>query len=193
MKVTKLFSEFFESEKAGGVVLIICTVVSLILANSSLQTNYLALWHTTIGGLSAEHWINDGLMAIFFLLIGLELEREVYIGELSSIKNASLPVFSALGGMLVPAAFYLIFNFGKNHRIGLWYSHGHRYCFCHWYSITPRQKGFTNSKDFFNRAGRDRRPGRYPDHCCLLYKLHIIYLFDDSAGHFCGAADIEPA
>jgi Na+/H+ antiporter NhaA len=112
MKLTKLFREFFESEKSGGVVLIICTVVSLILANSSLQTNYLALWHAKIGGMSVEHWINDALMAIFFLMIGLELEREVYIGELSNFKNAALPVFGALGGMVIPAALYLLINFG---------------------------------------------------------------------------------
>jgi NhaA family Na+:H+ antiporter len=118
MKVTKLFTEFIESEKAGGVVLIVCTVVSLILANSSWQSGYLGIWHTNIAGLSAEHWINDGLMAIFFLLIGLELEREIYIGELSSIKNASLPVFSALGGMLVPAILYLVINFGKPTQSG---------------------------------------------------------------------------
>lgn len=113
MKLTKLFSEFFDSEKAGGVVLIICTAISLVLANTAWQADYMNLWHVQIGGMSAEHWINDGLMAIFFLLIGLELEREIYIGELSSIKNAALPFFGALGGMLMPAALYLLINFGS--------------------------------------------------------------------------------
>jgi NhaA family Na+:H+ antiporter len=88
--MTRLFREFFESEKSGSVVLICCTILSLFLANSSLQDSYLALWSYNIAEHSVSHWINDGLMAIFFLLIGLELEREVYIGELSSFKNASL-------------------------------------------------------------------------------------------------------
>lgn len=112
MKLSKLFSEFFNSEKAGGVVLIICTVLSLLLANSSFGEMYNHLWHFNIAGNSVEHWINDGLMTIFFLLIGLELEREVYKGELSNIKDAMLPVAGALGGMLIPAAIYLFFNYG---------------------------------------------------------------------------------
>lgn len=118
MKLTKLFSEFFDSEKAGGVILICCTVISLLLANSSWQAEYVNLWHVKLGGMSAEHWINDGLMAIFFLLIGLELEREIYIGELSSLKNAALPFFGALGGMLAPAALYLLINFGSSTQSG---------------------------------------------------------------------------
>src|SRR5687767_3921812 len=118
MKLTKLFSEFFNSEKAGGIVLIICTAISLLLANSALQSDYVAIWHVNMAGMSASHWINDGLMAIFFLLIGLELEREIYIGELSNIKNAALPLFSALGGMLVPALLYLLINFGKDTQSG---------------------------------------------------------------------------
>ena len=70
MKVTKLFTEFFESEKASGIVLILCTMVSLLLANSALQESYGHIWHYQIGHHSVEHWINDGLMTIFFLLIG---------------------------------------------------------------------------------------------------------------------------
>src|SRR5690606_188485 len=70
-------------------------------------------------GHSIVHWINDGLMAIFFLLIGLELEREIYSGELSSLKNASLPIFGAIGGMLVPALIYLLFNFGLPTQDGI--------------------------------------------------------------------------
>ncbi|MFM2230721.1 MAG: Na+/H+ antiporter NhaA [Bacteroidota bacterium] len=110
MQITKLFTSFFESEKAGGLVLVICTAVSLILANSSWSESYLHLWHTQIGSQPAEYWINDGLMAIFFLLIGLELEREVYIGELSKLKDAALPLAGALGGMLVPALLFTLFN-----------------------------------------------------------------------------------
>ena len=112
IKITKYFNEFFENEKTGGLILVFATIISLVLANSSLQTEYTGFWHLTLGGLSLTHWINDGLMAIFFLLIGLELEREIYQGELSNIKNAALPIFGALGGMLVPAAIFLALNWG---------------------------------------------------------------------------------
>ena len=111
-RATKVFKEFFESEKSGGLVLIACTLISLIVANSDFSAEYLHFWHTPLGGESIEYWINDGLMVIFFLLIGLELEREVYQGELSEIKNALLPIFAALGGMIVPAGIYLLFNYG---------------------------------------------------------------------------------
>jgi NhaA family Na+:H+ antiporter len=112
MKLTKTFKAFFESEKSGGLLLLFVTIVSMLLANSSFQTEYIAFWGTEIGNHSITHWINDGLMAIFFLLIGLELEREMYQGELSSIKNAALPIFGAFGGMIVPAGIFLLLNFG---------------------------------------------------------------------------------
>jgi NhaA family Na+:H+ antiporter len=112
MKATKLFKEFFDSEKAGGIVLIACTIFSLILANSNIGTSYHDFFQTQFAGHSTEHWINDGLMTIFFLLIGLELEREIYQGELSNIKDALLPIFGALGGMFVPAGIFLLFNYG---------------------------------------------------------------------------------
>ena len=107
----KIFVDFFESEKSGGLTLIFFTVISLILANSAFQETYLGFWENKLGGLTLEHWVNDALMAIFFLLIGLELKREFQIGELSSLKKAALPIFSALGGMLVPALIYLFYNF----------------------------------------------------------------------------------
>ncbi len=115
---TKLFKDFFESEKAGGLILIGCTIISLLLANSVFSSGYLHFWHTNFAGQPIEYWINDGLMTIFFLLIGLELEREFYLGELSNIKNALLPIFGAIGGMFVPAALYLFFNFGTNTQSG---------------------------------------------------------------------------
>lgn len=118
LRTSKLFHTFFESEKAGGLVLMACTLISLILANSVFSSDYLHFWHIPFAGQPIEYWINDGLMAIFFLLIGLELEREVYIGELSNIKNALLPIFGAIGGMLIPAALYLFFNFGTNTQSG---------------------------------------------------------------------------
>ena len=117
-KTSKLFKDFLESEKSGGLVLMACTLISLVLANSVFSANYLHFWHTPFAGQPLEYWINDGLMAIFFLLIGLELEREIYLGELSDIKNALLPIFGAVGGMVVPAGLYLFFNFGTNTQSG---------------------------------------------------------------------------
>ena len=118
MKLTRLFNEFFGSEKAGGLILVFATLISLLVANSALQSDYSKLWNLELGGQSVVHWINDGLMTIFFLLIGLELEREIYQGELSDIKNASLPIIGALGGMLVPAGIFLLFNFGTESQAG---------------------------------------------------------------------------
>ena len=118
MKLTRLFNDFIESEKAGGLILVFVTVLSLIIANSPLQANYISFWQYDLGGHSIVNWINDGLMTIFFLLIGLELEREIYRGELSNIKNAALPIIGALGGMIVPAGIFLLFNFGTNSQAG---------------------------------------------------------------------------
>ena len=118
MKLTKLFREFFDSEKAGGLILIFATALSLILANSQWQGSYTEFWATDWGGHTITQWINDGLMAIFFLLIGLELEREIYEGELSDIRNASLPIFAALGGMLMPAGIFMLLNYGLPTQAG---------------------------------------------------------------------------
>lgn len=113
-----LFSDFFNSEKSGGLVLVCCTVISLALANSPWAAAYLGTWHTEVAGHPLEYWINDGLMAVFFLLVGLELKREIFAGRLSDLKSASLPIFAALGGMLVPAALFLAFNLGLDTRSG---------------------------------------------------------------------------
>ena len=110
--LSKLFHDFFHSEKAGGLILICCTLLSLGLANSPFQNEYLSFWKMEFDGHSINHWINDGLMAIFFLLIGLELEREIYTGELSNIRSASLPMFAAVGGMVVPAGMFFLLNKG---------------------------------------------------------------------------------
>lgn len=107
--LTRLFNQFFNSERSGGIILIVCTAVSLVLTNSVNEV-YTGLWTVPVANHSLVHWINDGLMTIFFLLIGLELERELYIGELSDLRNAMLPLFAALGGMLFPAGIYLLFN-----------------------------------------------------------------------------------
>ena len=113
------FQRFFDSEKASGLVLIACTALSLLLANSSHAADYLALWQVHVAGLSLVHWINDALMAIFFLLIGLELERELYSGELSSLQNALLPLVAALGGIVTPALIHYTLNAGTPGQAGI--------------------------------------------------------------------------
>jgi NhaA family Na+:H+ antiporter len=118
VNLTRLFNEFYNSEKAGGLVLVFVTLLSLGLANSPFQKEYLAFWHLNLGGHDVIHWINDGIMTIFFLLIGLELEREIYMGELSDFKNASLPIFAAIGGMVVPAVLFILLNIGTDYISG---------------------------------------------------------------------------
>jgi NhaA family Na+:H+ antiporter len=126
VKLTKLFAEFFDNERSSGIVLVLCAIASLSIANSLLGNSYIELWHTKIGldvgGIhlkySLDHWINDGLMAVFFLLIGLEIEREIYVGELSDLKNATLPIFAAIGGMMFPALIHFLLNRGSETQSG---------------------------------------------------------------------------
>ncbi len=118
MKLTETFIRFARSEQFGGVLLIACTALSLALANSPMAVQYQGLWQTQLGPLSIEHWINDALMAVFFLLIGLELERELYVGELSRLRNALLPAFAAGGGMAVPALVHYGLNAGTPTEAG---------------------------------------------------------------------------
>jgi len=126
-KLTKLFMEFFDSEQTSGIVLILCTLAAILIANSPWGKGFIDFWHIKLGfetggialNQSLEHWINDGLMAIFFLLIGLEIEREIYIGELSNLKNASLPIMAAIGGMAVPALFHFLLNRGTETQNGI--------------------------------------------------------------------------
>ena len=118
MKISQICKDFLASEKAGGFVLIGCTIVSLSIANSAIGENYIHFYHHQLNlsffsldlHYSIEHWINDGLMSIFFLLVGLEIERELYIGELSKGRTALLPVLAAAGGMLFPALIHWLFN-----------------------------------------------------------------------------------
>ncbi|MDQ3633886.1 MAG: Na+/H+ antiporter NhaA [Acidobacteriota bacterium] len=112
IKLTKSFGEFFDGEKSAGIMLMVCSVASLLIANGAYGENYLNFWQTYVGGLTVSYWINDGLMAIFFLFIGLELERELYKGELSNLRNALLPIFAALGGIALPALIHFNFNSG---------------------------------------------------------------------------------
>lgn len=119
LTLSNTFNKFFDSEKSSGVLLFACTAISLVIANSSISADYLDLWQRHIGGLSLEHWINDALMSVFFLLIGLELERELYSGELSNVKNALLPIFAAVGGMVVPALIHFSLNSGTPTQAGI--------------------------------------------------------------------------
>ncbi|MCB1704275.1 MAG: Na+/H+ antiporter NhaA [Halioglobus sp.] len=110
--------EFIHRQTTSGVLLMICAVIALFIANSPLYDQYEHLLHTKIGlslgswtfSLSIHHWINEALMAMFFFIMGLELKRELMVGELSSPKQALLPIMAAIGGMVVPALFYLVFN-----------------------------------------------------------------------------------
>jgi NhaA family Na+:H+ antiporter len=112
MHITATFQKFFRTESAGGLVLLACTLVSLSLANSAWGPAWLGLWQFKLAGLSLEHWVNDALMAVFFLLVGLELERELYVGELSDFRKALLPIFAAVGGIVVPASIHFALNAG---------------------------------------------------------------------------------
>ncbi len=119
---TPYFKEFTSSEKTAGIILVCCAGISLILSNSLLSESYIHFWHTTFGfsflnfdmHLSMEHWINDGLMTIFFLMVGLEIERELYNGELNPLKNAVLPIAGAIGGMAIPALVFILINYNTS-------------------------------------------------------------------------------
>lgn len=120
------FKNFLRSQQVGGVILILCVIISLIIANSGLGQDFDNLLNSKIGftnpTFSLEYsislWINDGLMAIFFLLVGLEIKREVIEGELSSPKRAAMPIFAAIGGMTIPALIYTFFNFNTSTSSG---------------------------------------------------------------------------
>jgi NhaA family Na+:H+ antiporter len=118
MQLSNTFSKFFASEKSSALVLMACTVLCLFIANSAWGPGYLHFWHQEFAGMSLEHWVNDALMAVFFLLIGLELERELYVGELSSLKNALLPIVAAVGGIIVPAGIHYALNAGTPTQAG---------------------------------------------------------------------------
>lgn len=108
--------------RLGGILLITCTVISVAITNSKWSKEYLLFWHTnlSIGFLekTIEHWINDGLMVVFFFLVGLEIKRELLIGELSDIRKSLLPVFAAAGGMLLPAFIFIALNKGSEYSVG---------------------------------------------------------------------------
>jgi NhaA family Na+:H+ antiporter len=106
-----IFQRFAESEASGGLVLMASAALGMIVANSYFAGDYDHILHTKIGGLSVLHWINDGLMALFFLLVGLEIKREMLVGELNSWPRRALPLIAAAGGMLAPALIYFAVNY----------------------------------------------------------------------------------
>ena len=124
MELSKYFQKFFHSSKTSGILLILCVFLSLIIANTSSAEGFQNFLDTKIGteifhlNYSLSVWINDGLMAIFFLLVGLEIKRELVEGELSDIKKASLPIFAAIGGMLIPALIFIAFNHSTDYKNG---------------------------------------------------------------------------
>ena len=119
-----VIEEFISKEALSGVLLFIATIIAVVVANSSLGELYYNFWHMPLGitlgdktiSMSLTYWINDGLMALFFLMVGLEIKREMVIGELSSVSKASFPIVAALGGMIIPALIYVAFN--TNNPIG---------------------------------------------------------------------------
>jgi NhaA family Na+:H+ antiporter len=126
VRITKMFKAFFDSEKVAGLLLVCCTIISLIIANASFGEEYIAFMHRKIDlsfagialNYSVEHWVNDGLMAIFFLMVGLEVERELYTGELADFKKAILPLAGAVGGICIPALIHFTLNSGTPTQAG---------------------------------------------------------------------------
>lgn len=125
-RISATFARFTDSENAGALVMMGATVLALLLANVGLSGLFDHLWHTELGislgdftfAQSLKHWIDDALMAVFFFVVGLEIKREVIVGELSSLREAALPVLAALGGMVVPALIYAAFNGGGAGQAG---------------------------------------------------------------------------
>lgn len=115
-----ILASFLSSESAGGLVLMGAALAAIIVANSPLAPSYFAALHSVWGGLSIELWINDGLMAIFFLMVGLEIKREVLAGGLATWGQRALPGFAAAGGMLVPALIYIGINMGNAETLSGW-------------------------------------------------------------------------
>ncbi len=120
-RVAEPFAKFFRIEAAGGIVLLSCALIALGIANSPWAATFASFWQTSLGvtlgdfalELSLQHWINDGAMTVFFFVVGLEIKRELVHGELREVRKAVLPVVAALGGMLVPAAIFLLFQHGE--------------------------------------------------------------------------------
>ncbi len=119
-KALAFLNKFCAAEAAGGIVLMLAAAIALVVANSPLADTYFASLHAVVGGLSLGHWINDGLMALFFLLVGLEIKREMVVGQLARWSDRALPGLAALGGMLVPALLYALVNRHDSQTLAGW-------------------------------------------------------------------------
>lgn len=118
--MTDVIRDFFKMESAGGIILVISAAIAMFVANSPLNDMYQGVLHSYVLGMSVSHWINDGLMAVFFLLIGLEVKRELLEGALKSKETAIFPAIAAVGGMLAPALIYVLFNSGNPEALQGW-------------------------------------------------------------------------
>lgn len=117
-KARKALERFITTESASGLILAVCTVVAMLLANSHFSAPYADFFDLKMFGLTIHHWINDGLMTIFFFVVGMEIKREIVSGELSTLRKAALPIAAAVGGMIVPALIFLVFNKGSDSAHG---------------------------------------------------------------------------
>ena len=113
MKLSRYYKDFFRNESASGIILIVITVLTLVAVNFILREKFLGFWQSDLLGKPLDFWVNDLLMTLFFLLVGLEIEREIYVGELSDLKQALLPIMAAAGGMIVPALIYISINYSS--------------------------------------------------------------------------------
>ena len=118
--MTDVIRDFFKMESAGGIILVIAAAIAMFVANSPLNEMYQGVLHSYVLGMSVSHWINDGLMAVFFLLIGLEVKRELLEGALKSKETAIFPAIAAVGGMLAPALIYVLFNSSNPEALQGW-------------------------------------------------------------------------
>ena len=127
------FQKFVRIESLSGMLLFGATILALIIANSRFGDQFQAFWQYKIGFSTSGFelikplilWVNDGLMAVFFFLIGLEIKRELLIGELNTVKKASFPLFAAIGGMVVPVVLFLVLNNDPETSRGWGNTHGH--------------------------------------------------------------------
>ncbi|PML10478.1 Na(+)/H(+) antiporter NhaA [Vibrio breoganii] len=118
--MSQMLKDFFKMESAGGIILVIAAALAMIVANTPLNEAYQGALHSYVLGMSVEHWVNDGLMALFFLLIGLEVKRELLEGALKSRETAIFPAIAAVGGMVAPALVYVLFNMGNADALAGW-------------------------------------------------------------------------
>ena len=126
--LTETFNDFFHSSTSGGIVLLLCTGLALLWANSPWSEYYFQLWEQSLSfgfgtillSNTLLHWVNDGIMVIFFLFVGLEIKREILVGELSTLKKALLPIIAAFGGMIGPALIYIAFNSSETGTLHGW-------------------------------------------------------------------------